>query len=143
MTTAASQSDPVLGPDQAVPPGPMQVDTATENLRDFAAIAGDRDETSWQASTGKGDGLLGLGSGRSYSEQTRTRAVLTTGEIRGLPEGTMLMFYKGLDPMLVRMTAYYRRKDRKELLAGREEAESTITRTVASTPVVAEPAEES
>ncbi|WP_420124017.1 type IV secretory system conjugative DNA transfer family protein [Nakamurella sp.] len=116
--------------------------TDAENLRDFAAIAGDRDETSWQASTGKGDGLLGLGSGRSYSEQTRTRAVLTTGEIRGLPEGTMLMFYKGLDPMLVRMTAYYRRKDRTALLAGREEVESTITRTASAEPVVAEPPEE-
>jgi hypothetical protein len=56
--------------------------TDAENLRDFAAIAGDRDETSWQASTGKDEGPLGLGSGRSYSEQTRTRAVLTTGEIR-------------------------------------------------------------
>ena len=37
----------------------------------------------------------------------------------------MLMFYKGLDPMLVRMTAYYRRKDRKALLAGRDDVEST------------------
>jgi type IV secretory pathway TraG/TraD family ATPase VirD4 len=117
--------------------------TDAENLRDFAAIAGDRDETSWQASTGKGDGLLGLGSGRSYSEQTRTRAVLTTGEIRGLPEGTMLMFYKGLDPMLVTMTAYYRRKDRKALLAGREQVEATISRTgAASVPVIADPVEE-
>lgn len=53
------------------------------------------------------------------------------------------MFYKGLDPMLVRMTAYYRRKNRKALLAGREEVETTITRTAATTPVVAEPAEES
>jgi type IV secretory pathway TraG/TraD family ATPase VirD4 len=116
--------------------------TDAENLRDFAAIAGDRDETSWQASTGKGDGLLGLGSGRSYSEQIRTRAVLTTGEIRGLPEGTMLMFYKGLDPMLVRMTAYYRRKNRKALLAGREHVEAAITRTSAAMPMVAEPVEE-
>ena len=57
--------------------------TDAENLRDFAAIAGDRDETSWQASTGKGEGLLGLGSGRSYSEQTRSRAVLTTGRSAG------------------------------------------------------------
>ena len=117
--------------------------TDAENLRDFAAIAGDRDETSWQASTGKdGGGLLGLGSGRSYSEQTRTRAVLTTGEIRGLPEGTMLMFYKGLDPMLVRMTAYYRRKERKTLLAGRAAIETRISGTAAAEPVVAEPAEE-
>ena len=117
--------------------------TDAENLRDFAAIAGDRDETSWQASTGKDGGLLGLGSSRSYSEQTRTRAVLTTGEIRGLPEGTMLMFYKGLSPILVRMTAYYRRKDRKALLAGRQDVESGIMRTAAAVPVVAEPAEES
>lgn len=117
--------------------------TDAENLRDFAAIAGDRDETSWQASTGKDGGLLGLGASRSYSEQTRTRAVLTTGEIRGLPEGTMLMFYKGLDPILVRMTAYYRRKDRKALLAGRQDVESGIMRTAAAVPVVAEPAEES
>jgi len=116
--------------------------TDAENLRDFAAIAGDRDETSWQASTGKSDGLLGLGSGRSYSEQTRTRAVLTTGEIRGLPEGTMLMFYKGLDPMLVRMTAYYRRKDRKALLAGRAGIEARISGSGSAGPVVAEPAEE-
>jgi type IV secretion system protein VirD4 len=115
--------------------------TDAENLRDFAAIAGDRDETSWQASTGKGDGMLGLGSGRSYSEQIRTRAVLTTGEIRGLPEGTMLMFYKGLDPMLVRMTAYYRRKDRKALLAGRDTVETTISRTAAAAPIFAEPVE--
>jgi type IV secretory pathway TraG/TraD family ATPase VirD4 len=113
--------------------------TDAENLRDFVAIAGDRDETSWQASTGKGVGVLGFGAGRSYSEQTRTRAVLTTGEIRGLPEGTMLMFYKGLDPMLVRMTAYYRRKDRKALLAGRERVEATISPAGAAHPIVAEP----
>ena len=93
--------------------------TDAENLRDFAAIAGERDETTWHASTGRGGGLLGGkgDAGRSYSEQTRTRAVLDTGEIRGLPEGTMLMFYKGLDPMLVQMTAYYRRPDRKQLAA--------------------------
>ncbi len=116
--------------------------TDAENLRDFAAIAGDRDETSWQASTGNGEGLLGLGSARSFSEQTRTRAVLTTGEIRGLPEGTMLMFYKAVDPMLVRMTAYYRRRDRKVLLAGRDDVESIITRSSAAAAFVAEPAEE-
>ena len=119
--------------------------TDAENLRDFVAIAGDRDETSWQASTGKDGGLLGIGSGRSYSEQTRTRAVLTTGEIRGLPEGTMLMFYKGLDPMLVTMTAYYRRQDRTALLAGRDTVEAAIARTgagAAAGPVVAEPVEE-
>jgi len=82
--------------------------TDAENLRDFAAIAGERDETTWQASTGRGGGLFSTGqdAGRSFSEQVRTRAVLDTGEIRGLPEGTMLMFYKGLNPMLVRMTAY-------------------------------------
>ncbi len=117
--------------------------TDAENLRDFVAIAGDRDETSWQASTGKGDGLFGLGAGRSYSEQTRTRAVLDTGEIRGLPEGTMLMFYKGLDPMLVIMTAYYRRKDRSALLVGREQVEASISRAgAAPVPVVADPVEE-
>ena len=91
--------------------------TDAENLRDFAAIAGERDETNWTASTGRSAGIFGSkgDSGRSYSEQTRTRAVLDTGEIRGLPEGTMLMFYKGLNPMLVRMTAYYRRPDRRQL----------------------------
>ena len=93
--------------------------TDAENLRDFAAIAGERDETTWHASTGRGGGRPRRQgrSGRSFSEQTRTRAVLDTGEIRGLPEGTMLMFYKGLDPMLVQMTAYYRRPDRKQLAA--------------------------
>ncbi len=116
--------------------------TDAENLRDFAAIAGDRDETSWQASTGKGGGLFGLGPERSYSEQTRTRAVLTTGEIRGLPEGTMLMFYKGLDPMLVRMTPYYRRKDSKALLAGRAEVEAALSGVDDGVPVVAEPVDE-
>ncbi len=102
--------------------------TDAENLRDFAAITGERDETTWQASTGRGGGLFSTGpdSGRSYSEQVRTRAVLDTGEIRGLPEGTMLMFYKGLDPMLVQMTAYYRRRDRKELGAGRVRVERAI-----------------
>ena len=55
----------------------------------------------------------------------------------------MLMFYKGLDPMLVRMTAYYRRKDRKALLAGREDVEADASsRTAAAMPVVAEPVEE-
>jgi len=102
--------------------------TDAENLRDFAAIAGERDETSWTASTGRGGGIFGGkgDSGRSYSEQTRTRAVLDTGEIRGLPEGTMLMFYKGLDPMLVQMTAYYRRPDRKQLAADRAAVERAI-----------------
>ena len=101
--------------------------TDAENLRDFAAIAGERDETTWHASTNnhKGAGLLS-GGGRNFSEQTRTRAVLATGEIRGLPEGTMLMFYKGLDPMLVQMTAYYRRPDRKALLAGRQQVEHSL-----------------
>ncbi|HEY5149781.1 MAG TPA: TraM recognition domain-containing protein, partial [Mycobacterium sp.] len=107
--------------------------TDAENLRDFAAIAGERDETSWHASTGRGGGILGSGilggqgdSGRSYSEQTRTRAVLDTGEIRGLPEGTMLMFYKGLDPMLIRMTAYYRRPEHRQLADARAVVERTI-----------------
>ena len=102
--------------------------TDAENLRDFAAIAGERDETSWQASTGRGGGLFSLApdSGRSFSEQVRTRAVLDTGEIRGLPEGTMLMFYKGLDPMLVQMTAYYRREDRKALTEGRAQVEQAL-----------------
>ena len=68
---------------------------------------------------GKGD------PGRSHSEQTRTRAVLETGEIRGLPEGLM-MFYKGLDPMLVRMTAYYRRPDRRQLNEARAAVEQAI-----------------
>jgi type IV secretion system protein VirD4 len=102
--------------------------TDAENLRDFAAIAGERDETSWQASTGRGGGLFSMApdSGRSFSEQVRTRAVLDTGEIRGLPEGTMLMFYKGLDPMLVQMTAYYRREDRKALTEGRTQVEQAL-----------------
>jgi len=102
--------------------------TDAENLRDFAAIAGERDETSWHASTGRGTGIFGGkgDSGRSYSEQTRTRAVLDTGEIRGLPEGTLLMFYKGLDPMLVRMTAYYRRPDRRQLDEDRSAVEQAI-----------------
>ncbi len=52
--------------------------------------------------------------------------MLTTGEIRGLPEGTMLMFYKGVDPMLVRMTAYYRRTDRKQLASARAAVERAI-----------------
>ena len=102
--------------------------TDAENLRDFAAIAGERDETTWQASTGprRWPVLHRPDAGRSFSEQVRTRAVLDTGEIRGLPEGTMLMFYKGLDPMLVQMTAYYRRPDRKALLAGRSHVEHSL-----------------
>jgi len=35
--------------------------TDAENLRDFAAIAGERDETTWQASTGRGGGLFTTG----------------------------------------------------------------------------------
>jgi len=102
--------------------------TDAENLRDFAAIAGERDEITWQASTGRGGGLFSTGqdAGRSFSEQVRTRAVLDTGEIRGLPEGTMLMFYKGLNPMLVQMTAYYRRRDRDSLVAGRIDVERSL-----------------
>ena len=38
----------------------------------------------------------------------------------------MLMFYKGLDPMLVQMTAYYRRSDRKQLAADRAAVERAI-----------------
>jgi hypothetical protein len=36
------------------------------------------------------------------------------------------MFYKGLDPMLVRMTAYYRRPDRRPLDEGRAAVEQAI-----------------
>jgi hypothetical protein len=38
----------------------------------------------------------------------------------------MLMFYKGLNPMLVRMTAYYRRRDRDFLAAGRIDIERSL-----------------
>ena len=38
----------------------------------------------------------------------------------------MLMFYKGLDPMLVQMTAYYRRSDRKQLASARAAVEQAI-----------------
>ena len=44
--------------------------------------------------------------------------------------------------MLVRMTAYYRRKDRKALLVGRDDVETTINRTADVAPVVTEPVEE-
>ncbi len=83
------------------------IDPATSAGLFYDRLAGERDETTWHASTNnhKGAGLL-TGGGRNFSEQTRTRAVLATGEIRGFPEGTMLIFYKGLDPMLVQMTAY-------------------------------------
>ncbi len=100
--------------------------TSAEDLRDFAAIAGQRDELSWHGSTGKSIGAFGGGDGRSYSEHVTQRAVLDEGEIRGLPEGTMLMFYKGLDPMLVQMTAYYRRQDAKALAAGRREVQQAM-----------------
>ena len=58
--------------------------------------------------------------------------MLDTGEIRGLPEGTMLMFYKGLDPMLVQMTAYYRRPDRRRLAADRELVERKLRKVGAA-----------
>ena len=106
--------------------------TSADDLRDFSAITGERDETLWSASTGhnSGSGLLGaLGGGDSYSEQIRTHAVLKPGEIRGLPEGTALMFYKGLDPMLVEMTAYYHRHDAKRIGAARGELEQRIAST--------------
>ena len=38
----------------------------------------------------------------------------------------MLMFYKGLDPMLVQMTAYYRRPDHRQLAAARTVVEQAI-----------------
>jgi len=45
--------------------------------------------------------------------------------------------------MLVTMTASYRCRDRKALLAGRAAVEATISRTgAAGVPVVAEPVEE-
>lgn len=101
--------------------------TSAEDLRDFCAIAGQRDELSWQGSTGHGGGIFGGSEGRTYSEHVTQRAVLDEGEIRGLPEGTMLMFYKGMDPMLVKMTAYYRRKDAKRLAGGRVAVQQSIT----------------
>lgn len=88
---------------------------------------------SWEGSTGRGGGVFGGGEGRSYSEHVTQRAVLDEGEIRGLPEGTMLMFYKGMDPMLVQMTAYYHRKDARRLAAGRLGVQESMTRAL-STP---------
>ena len=44
--------------------------TSVEDLRDFSAIAGQRDDLSWQGSTGRGGGVFGCGAGRSYSEST-------------------------------------------------------------------------
>ena len=102
--------------------------TSAEDLRDFCAIAGQRDELSWQGSTGRGGGVFGGGEGRSYSEHVTQRAVLGEGEIRGLPEGTMLMFYKGMDPMLVQMTAYFRRKNARRLKAGRQAVQEAMTK---------------
>lgn len=114
--------------------------TSAEDLRDFSAIAGQRDELSWQGSTGRGGGVFGGGESRSYSEHVTQRAVLDEGEIRGLPEGTMLMFYKGMDPMLVQMTAYYRRKDTKRLAAGRLAVQHSIARVASeSEPFPARP----
>lgn len=100
--------------------------TSAEDLRDFSAIAGQRDELSLQGPTGRGGGVLGGGEGRSYSEHVTQRAVLDEGEIRGLPEGTMLMFYKGMDPMLVQMTAYFGRKDARRLTPGRRAVQKSM-----------------
>ena len=36
------------------------------------------------------------------------------------------MFYEGLDPILIRMTAYYRRPDHRQLAAARTVVEQTI-----------------
>jgi len=107
--------------------------TSAEDLRDFSAIAGQRDELSWQGSTGRGGGAFGSGEVRSYSEHVTQRAVLDEGEIRGLPEGTMLMFYKGLDPMLVQMTAYYRRKEAKRLAANRVAVQESMAQAAKPT----------
>ena len=111
--------------------------TSADDLRDFSAITGERDETTWSTSTGhsSGSGLLGaLGSSDSYSEQLRTHPVLKPGEIRGLPEGTALMFYKGLDPMLVEMTAYYQRRDARLVERHRNEVEQRISTGIAHLP---------
>ena len=53
--------------------------------------------------------------------------MLKPGEIRGLPEGTALMLYKGLDPMLVEMTAYYRRRDARLVESHRNQVEQRIS----------------
>jgi len=45
----------------------------------------------------------------------------------------MLMFYKGLDPLLVQMTAYYRRKDARQLGAGRLAVQQSMARAAKPT----------
>ena len=57
--------------------------------------------------------------------------MLQAGEIRGLPEGTALMLYKGLNPMLVTMTAYYRRRDAATINAARTTVEQRISTGIA------------
>ena len=48
----------------------------------------------------------------------------------------MLMFYKGLNPMLVRMIAYYRRRDRDLLVAGRIDIEQSLAAAHRHEPAV-------
>ena len=65
-------------------------------------------------------------TGGSVSSSVRSKPVLDIGEIRGLPDGLGLLLYKGAAPMLVQMTAYYRRKDAQQLAADRDRIEALI-----------------
>ena len=78
--------------------------------------------------------------GSSVSSSVRSKPVLDVGEIRQLPEGLGLLLFKGAPPMLVQMTAYYRRKDAKQLTADRARVEALILDSTPATRPAAGPA---
>lgn len=92
--------------------------TSADTLRDLMLLTGERDEETWSTSRSTGQ--------RTVSSNVRLRPVLDAGEIRGIPEGTALMLFKGNPPALVTMTAYFRRPEAKRLSADRAKWEQII-----------------
>lgn len=93
--------------------------TSADTLRDLMLLTGERDEETWSTSRSNGSSTV--------SSSVRLRPVLDAGEIRGIPEGTALMLFKGNPPALVNMTPYFRRPEADELAADRRKWEQIIT----------------
>ena len=93
--------------------------TDADDLRDFSALTGMRDEMVWSSSR-QGPGQ------NSVSSTVRQVSVLTEGDIRSLPEGTALMLVKGNPPAMVAMVPYFRRPEAARLAADRAHWEQVI-----------------